>query len=199
MILTGGPGVGKTTIVKSILGIIAAKDFKITLCAPTGRAAKRLSESTGQPAKTIHRLLELRPGKEGNRYDQNNPLDTNFVVVDEASVIDVSLMNSLLKAIPSHAGLLIVGDMDQLPSVGSGAVLGDLIHSNIIPTARLTKIFRQSKTSDIVINAHRINEGKYPGLEENKETDFYFIETDTPEKTHEILLQSCHKKNARSL
>lgn len=189
MILTGGPGVGKTTIVKSILTIIAAKDFKITLCAPTGRAAKRLSESTGQPAKTIHRLLELRPGKENNRYDENHPMDTDFVVVDEASMMDVSLMNNLLKAIPSHAGLLIVGDRDQLPSVGSGSVLADLIHSNIVPTARLTEIFRQSKISDIVINAHKINEGKYPNIDKNKDTDFYFIEADTPEKTHQILLK----------
>lgn len=189
MILTGGPGVGKTTIVKSILTIIAAKDFKLTLCAPTGRAAKRLAESTGQPAKTIHRLLELRPGKENNRYDEKNPIDTDFVVVDEASMMDVSLMNSLLKAIPSHSGLLIVGDRDQLPSVGSGAVLADLIHSNQVPTARLTEIFRQSKISDIVLNAHKINEGKYPNIDKNKDTDFYFIEADTPEKTHHILLK----------
>lgn len=205
LILTGGPGVGKTTIVNSILKIISAKDLKITLCAPTGRASKRLSESTGRAAKTIHRLLELRVGNDSHLYDQQHPLDTDFVIIDEASMIDVSLMYQLLKAIPSHAGLLIVGDRDQLPSVGPGSVLNDLIHSHTIPTAILTEIFRQSNTSDIVISAHRINEGKYPVMvEENQEdqenkanknqTDFYFIEADTPEKTHDIIIKLVTQK-----
>lgn len=207
LILTGGPGVGKTTIVNSILNIISAKNFKITLCAPTGRASKRLSESTGRTAKTIHRLLELRVGNDSNLYDQHNPLDTDFVIIDEASMIDVPLMYQLLKAIPNHAGLLIVGDRDQLPSVGPGSVLHDLIHSQLIPTAILTEIFRQSNTSDIVISAHRINEGKFPvimeaseGNNENmnktdkKQTDFYFIETESPEKTHDILIKLVTQK-----
>ncbi len=196
LILTGGPGVGKTTIVNSILNIISTKELKITLCAPTGRASKRLSESTGKSAKTIHRLLELKVGNDSNLYDQQRPLDTDFVIVDEASMIDVSLMYQLLKAIPSHAGLLIVGDRDQLPSVGPGSVLNDLIHSHAIPTAILTEIFRQSHTSDIIINAHKINQGISPvsDEEDKKQSDFYFIETDSPEKTHDILIKLVTQK-----
>jgi len=184
MIITGGPGVGKTTLVNTILRIILAKRARVLLCAPTGRAAKRLSESTGMEAKTIHRLLEFDPKIWGFRRKQDNPLDTDLVVVDETSMVDVVLMDQLLKAIPGHAALLIVGDVDQLPSVGPGAVLSDLITCGRVPTVRLTEIFRQATASKIIINAHRINRGQMPLKQEESEdiTDFYFIAAETPEE-----------------
>ncbi len=162
LVITGGPGVGKTTIVNSILRILRAKNVEMLLCAPTGRAAKRMSEATGQEAKTIHRLLEADPKAGGFRKDQDNPLDTDLLVIDEASMIDVPLMNALLKAVPARAALLIVGDIDQLPSVGPGQVLADLIGSGVIPVVRLTEVFRQAAQSRIVTMAHRINKGELP-------------------------------------
>jgi len=190
LVITGGPGVGKTTLVNSILLILRAKALNVTLCAPTGRAAKRLSESTGLEAKTIHRLLEFDPQSFGFKRNKDNPLETELLVIDESSMVDVALMNRLLSAVPDKAGLLIVGDVDQLPSVGPGSVLADIIDSGAVPTVRLTEIFRQAATSKIITNAHRINKGQQPLNAEGKElSDFYFIPGDTPEDIHAKLIQ----------
>jgi len=189
-VITGGPGVGKTTVVKSILTIIRAKGAHVRLCAPTGRAAKRLSESTGLEATTVHRLLEFDPQTMGFKHDQNDPLDVDLLVMDEASMMDVVLMNQLLRAVPDHAAILLVGDVDQLPSVGPGAVLGDIIASEAIPTVRLTEIFRQAARSRIIVNAHRINQGLLPETpKDNEASDFYFIQGETPEAIHAKLMQ----------
>ncbi len=188
-VITGGPGVGKTTVVNSILRIIRAKGVKVLLCAPTGRAAKRLSESTATEAKTIHRLLEFDPQTMGFKRNQDQPLDGELVVVDEVSMVDTVLMNQLLRAMPDHCAVLLVGDVDQLPSVGPGAVLADLIGSGAVPTVRLTEIFRQAAASKIIVNAHRINQGQMPERSGKTESDFYFISVDTPEDIHDKLLQ----------
>ena len=190
VIITGGPGTGKTTLVNSLLRIICAKQAEVLLCAPTGRAAKRLSESTGLEAKTIHRVLEFDPASFGFKRGKDNPLEADLVVVDESSMVDVVLMNRLLAAIPTNAALMIVGDVDQLPSVGPGAVLADMIDSGFIPTVRLTEIFRQAASSEIIVNAHRINRGEIPlSNVKGEETDFYFIPSQTPEDIHAKLLQ----------
>jgi exodeoxyribonuclease V alpha subunit len=168
LVITGGPGVGKTTLVNSILHIISQQQVKVALCAPTGRAAKRLSESTALAAKTLHRLLEFDPQNGGFKHGADNPLAVDYLVMDEASMVDVVLMNQVLRAIPDHAALLIVGDVDQLPSVGPGAVLADLLDSGSVPSIRLTEIFRQAATSYIILNAHRINRGLYPEFPQNK-------------------------------
>lgn len=186
-IITGGPGVGKTTIVKSILKIVESLNKKITLCAPTGRAAKRLTESSGFEAKTIHRLLEYKPGA-GAKYNQDYTLDTDFLVIDETSMVDVALMNTLLKAVPTHAAVLFVGDIDQLPSVGPGNILGDMISSKVIATTRLTEIFRQAQTSKIITNAHRINKGEMPFYTNKPADDFFFIALDEPEEIIDRML-----------
>ncbi len=179
-ILTGGPGVGKTTIVKSLLAILKDQRLGVALCAPTGRAAKRLSETTGWPAKTIHRLLEFDPKRFRFQHDQDNPLSVDLLIVDEASMLDIVLSNNLLKALPSHAALFLIGDVDQLPSVGPGRVLADLIDSKTIPLVRLTEIFRQAASSRIIVNAHRVNRGQMPlsAPESTELTDFYFIEAE---------------------
>ena len=183
LVITGGPGVGKTTIVNSILRILAAKRAKLLLCAPTGRAAKRMSEATGMEAKTIHRLLEFDPKAFGFKRNEANPLDCDLLVVDETSMVDVSLMQSLLKAIPEHAAVLMVGDIDQLPSVGPGQVLADIIGSGAVPTVRLTEVFRQAAQSRIITNAHQINQGRMPDLAKPEgETDFYFVPAADPEQ-----------------
>jgi exodeoxyribonuclease V alpha subunit len=190
VVITGGPGVGKTTLVNSILLTIRAKHMEVTLCAPTGRAAKRLSESTGIEAKTIHRLLEFDPKSFGFKRNKDNQLETDLVVIDESSMVDIALMNKLLAAVPSSAALMIVGDVDQLPSVGPGSVLSDIIDSGKVPTVRLTEIFRQAATSRIIVNAHRINKGEMPLKAESTElSDFYFIPANTPEEIHDKLLQ----------
>jgi exodeoxyribonuclease V alpha subunit len=182
LILTGGPGVGKTTIVNAILRILLAKDVNILLCAPTGRAAKRMNETTGQEAKTIHRLLEVNPIGGGFKRNVDNPLECDLLVMDEVSMVDVVLMNALLKAVPERAALLVVGDVDQLPSVGPGQILADMIASDAVPVVRLTEVFRQAAKSRIIINAHRINEGLIPSLEKPEgESDFYFLQADEPE------------------
>ena len=182
VVMTGGPGVGKTTIVKAILRILAAKGTDILLCAPTGRAAKRMTEATGFEAKTIHRLLEVDPRRGGFKRGEDNPLDCDLLVIDEASMVDVMLMQALLKAMPDKAALLIVGDIDQLPSVGPGQVLADIISSGAVPVVRLTEVFRQAAQSRIITSAHRINQGSIPDLSPpGPESDFYFVQADDPE------------------
>jgi exodeoxyribonuclease V alpha subunit len=188
MVITGGPGVGKTTIVTSILQILKAKKIDVLLCAPTGRAAKRLTETTGLEAKTIHRLLEFDPTSMGFVHNHTNPLRADLVV-DEVSMVDVVLMSQLLRAIPDHAAVLLVGDVDQLPSVGPGSVLADIIGSERIPTVRLTEIFRQAATSQIIVNAHRINQGQMPQMREDGTSDFYVIPADDPEEIQAKLLR----------
>ena len=188
-VITGGPGVGKTTIVKAILCILRARKVKILLCAPTGRAAKRMSEAAGMEAKTIHRLLEVDPRAFRFRRDEASPLDCGLLVVDESSMVDVMLMQSLLRALPDHAALLLVGDIDQLPSVGPGQVLADIIGSRAVPTVRLTEIFRQAARSRIVINAHRINAGRMPEVDTgDADTDFFFVPAEDPEQAVERIL-----------
>ena len=182
LVVTGGPGVGKTTIVNAILRILAARGAKLVLCAPTGRAARRMTEASGFEARTIHRLLEVDPASGGFRRDAERPIDCDLLVVDEASMVDVPLMHALLKAVPDHAALLIVGDIDQLPSVGPGQVLADIIASAAVPVVRLTEVFRQAAMSRIIVNAHRINAGIAPDLgKPDAISDFYFVPADDPE------------------
>jgi exodeoxyribonuclease V alpha subunit len=182
LVITGGPGVGKTTLVNSILTILRAKGVNVALCAPTGRAAKRLGESTGLEAKTIHRLLEIDPKNGGFRRGKEYPLDCDLLVIDEASMVDVMLMRSLLASLPDKAALVIVGDVDQLPSVGPGQVLGDIIASDAVPVVRLTEVFRQAATSRVIVNAHRINRGQMPELAAVEGSDFYFVDAADPEE-----------------
>ena len=190
-IITGGPGVGKTTVVNAILRILLAKGIDVRLCAPTGRAAKRLAQLTGLEAKTIHRLLEFDPQAMGFKRDQYSPLETDLVVCDEVSMVDTALMNQLLRAVPTTAAVLLVGDVDQLPSVGPGAVLADLLDSGQVATVRLTEVFRQAAASRIVVNAHRVNQGQVPAAPSDDATsDFYLIRCETPEQVHERLLRA---------
>lgn len=185
MILTGGPGTGKST---TTLGIIRAfQGQRILLAAPTGRAAKRLSEVTGMEAKTIHRLLEFKP-PEGYKRKEDNPLEGDVLIVDEASMIDIILMYSLLRAVPDTMRLILVGDVDQLPSVGAGNVLRDIIDSNAFPVIRLTRIFRQAASSRIITNAHKVNKGEFPELANRKGTDFFFQEVAEPETAAQLIV-----------
>lgn len=194
MIITGGPGVGKTTIVNAIIMILQAKKLEVVLAAPTGRAAKRMSETTGQPAKTIHRLLEFDPHAGAFKRNQNNPLEGDVFIIDESSMLDISLAHSLLQAFPRHAAVVFVGDVDQLPSVGPGTVLKDMIDSKNIPTCKLNEIFRQAANSDIVVNAHNIHQGKkLKAGSKDKDSDFYFIEAEEPEKALHIIQQMVSK------
>ena len=195
MVITGGPGVGKTTIVNAILRILAAKGVEIGLCAPTGRAAKRLSETAGMEAKTIHRLLEFDPVRRRFRRGAGNRLEFGLLVIDETSMVDVPLMHSLMKALPAESALLVVGDVDQLPSVGPGRVLGDLIDSGAVPVARLLEVFRQAARSRIVVNAHRINRGQLPEMGRPQgESDFYFVPADEPNTAIRRTLQLVGKR-----
>lgn len=189
VVITGGPGVGKTTLVFSLLTILRAKRLQCLLCAPTGRAARRLADTTNGEAKTIHRLLEYNPGS-GFRYNENRKLECDVLILDEASMVDVVLMEQLVRALPSTASLVIVGDVDQLPSVGPGQVLRDCIDSGAIPMVRLTEIFRQSAASRIVTNAHRMNEGELPDTKYDPEElgDFYFVEANEPQ---EVVDRTC--------
>lgn len=186
-IITGGPGVGKTTILKSLIAALRGEKMGLALCAPTGRAAKRLSEATGLNAQTIHRLLEFDPSTHQFKHHQSNPLGIDVLIIDEASMLDIVLFHQLLKAIPLHAALLLVGDVDQLPSVSPGAVLADLIESQQIPTIKLTEIFRQATNSQIITNAHRINQGQMP-LPGQKNSDFYVLYQETAENIHDTVI-----------
>ena len=200
MVITGGPGVGKTTIVNSILQILAAKAVKLLLCAPTGRAAKRMKEATGMEAKTIHRMLEIDPKSFGFKRNEESPLDCDLLVVDESSMVDVSLMHALLKAVPDHAALLIVGDIDQLPSVGPGQVLADVIGSDAIPVVRLTEVFRQAAQSKIITSAHRINQGQIPDLAKpDGESDFYFVPAEDPDQAVTRILDMVKNQDPETL
>ena len=177
MVLTGGPGTGKTTTTQGIIAALKTMGYSILLAAPTGRAAKRMREATGMEAKTIHRLLEYNPA-DGYKRNDENPLEGDVLIVDECSMIDILLMNNLVKALPETMHLILVGDIDQLPSVGAGNVLRDIIDSERVPVVRLTRIFRQAQTSRIVMSAHAINEGKFPDISNGKDTDFFFIKND---------------------
>jgi len=189
-IITGGPGVGKTTLVNSILLILRAKKVKCLLCAPTGRAAKRLTETTGLEAKTIHRLLEIDPATGRFSRNEDMPLECDLVIVDETSMVDVLLMHALLRALPKTSGLIMVGDVDQLPSVGPGNALRDLIESGIVPVVRLTEVFRQAASSKIITSAHLIRQGKMPELQSAESgSDFYFVERETPEEIAATLVR----------
>ncbi|MCP4669220.1 MAG: ATP-dependent RecD-like DNA helicase [Deltaproteobacteria bacterium] len=190
MVITGGPGTGKTTIINAILKILSKLKIKIMLAAPTGRAAKRMSEATGHEAKTIHRMLEYSIGKGGFQKNEETPLDCDLLIVDEASMIDVILMHYLLKAVPPTATFILVGDVNQLPSVGAGNVLGDMIASKAVPVVALNVIFRQAKESLIVVNAHKINHGLLPSFKPaGPEDDFYFIEQENPDDVLNIILE----------
>lgn len=193
MVLTGGPGTGKTTLIRAILKIREARGYRVMLAAPTGRAAKRMAEATGHEAKTIHRMLEY-VGTEGESAgfmrNESNPLECDLLIVDEASMIDQILLHHLLKAVPEGSSLIFVGDVNQLPSVGAGNVLKDIIDSGVCPTVMLSEIFRQAQKSKIVVNAHKINAGEMPEFDKNYETglkDFYFIEQEDPEKALQLI------------
>ena len=190
LVITGGPGVGKTTIVNSILKVFTAKRLKCLLCAPTGRAAKRMTETTGCGAKTIHRLLEFDPSGHAFKRNADNPLEADVVLVDEVSMMDLPLAHSLIEAVPPDAALILVGDVDQLPSVGPGSVLKDLIESGAVPTVRLTEIFRQAKASRIIRVAHQVNGGRMPDLgRPEQDSDFYFVKAEEPEAAAELIVQ----------
>ncbi len=188
VVVTGGPGTGKTTILRCLLPILEAKKLRVLLAAPTGRAAKRMAEATGREAKTLHRLLEFSPRDGKFQRDQSRPLDADLVVVDEASMLDLPLMHSLLRAVPLQCGLVLVGDVDQLPSVGPGTVLQDIIASGVAEVIQLTEIFRQAETSQIVVNAHRVNHGAMPLAPRDGGSDFVFIEDEEPEAVQRRIL-----------
>lgn len=197
LVITGGPGTGKTTLIRAVLAIYRQRGARICLAAPTGRAAKRLSEATRYPAGTIHRLLEFSPHQGGFQRNEQRPLGADLVIVDEASMLDILLMYHLLKAIPSHATLVLVGDVDQLPAVGPGNVLLDVIRSDRFAVVRLTEIFRQARQSQIVVNAHLVREGKFPRLrpsDPDRLLDFYFIEKEEPEEVLEVIVKLCRDR-----
>jgi exodeoxyribonuclease V alpha subunit len=193
LIITGGPGVGKTTILRTILAILGKQQVKRVLAAPTGRAAKRLNESTGLEAKTLHRLLEYQGTGTWGRH-RGKPLTGDLFVVDECSMLDAPLMAQFLSALPEGAHLLLVGDADQLPSVGPGMVLYDLITSGQVPCVQLTEIFRQAATSRIITSAHEINKGRVPDLKPQRDGDFFFLETKSPEETSDLIVQLAHQR-----
>ena len=187
MVLTGGPGTGKTTTTQGIIAAFKARQMSILLAAPTGRAAKRMTEATGMEAKTIHRLLEYNP-MDGYKRNDENPLEGDALIVDECSMIDILLFYNLMKAIPSNMRLILVGDIDQLPSVGAGNVLRDIIDSQQIPVVRLTRIFRQAQSSRIVMNAHAINAGHFPNIKNGLDTDFFFINQEDADEMVKLII-----------
>ena len=191
MVITGGPGTGKTTIINAVLKIFSKLKIKIILGAPTGRAAKRMFETTGHEAKTIHRMLEYSFAKKKFLKDENNQLECDLMILDESSMIDTVLMHYLLKPLPPTTTLIMVGDVNQLPSVGPGNVLRDIISSGVAPVVQLKEIFRQAKESQIIVNAHRINSGLMPRTESSgvKPDDFYFIEQENPEEVLRIIIE----------
>lgn len=191
MVITGGPGTGKTTIINAVLKIFGRLGIDILLAAPTGRAAKRMNEATGREAKTIHRLLEFSPQKGGFQKNEEHPLKCDLLIIDEASMIDTVLMYHLIKAIPPHSTLILVGDVNQLPSVGPGSVLKDIISSGSVPVVHLDEIFRQAQDSSIIVNAHLINRGIIPPLDTagKDQTDFYFIQKDEPEEALHMIME----------
>ena len=193
MVLTGGPGTGKTTTTLAIIKAFQHLGARVLLAAPTGRAAKRLSEATRMEAKTIHRLLEFSPG-EGYKKNQDAPLEGEVLIIDEASMIDLLLMHNLLKAIRPEMNVVLVGDVDQLPSVGAGNVLKDMIRSRSVPVVKLERIFRQAQDSEIVVNAHRINKGTFPVLKQEKDSDFFFIEEGDPARLVSIIKELIEKR-----
>lgn len=202
MVVTGGPGVGKTTLVNAILKVLRAKKLQVVLCAPTGRAAKRLSETTGLEAKTIHRLLAYEPATGGFRHDAEDPLEGDAFVIDETSMLDLPLACQVVRAIPRHASLLLVGDVDQLPSVGPGCVLRDVIDSGAARVCRLTEVFRQAAQSAIITNAHLINHGRLPVLaaaakDAAAASDFYFVEAQEPPRGVELILEMVRRRIPR--
>ena len=187
MVLTGGPGTGKTTTTQGIIAAFKARQMSILLAAPTGRAAKRMTEATGMEAKTIHRLLEYNP-MDGYKRNDENPLEGDALIVDECSMIDILLFYNLMKAIPSNMRLILVGDIDQLPSVGAGNVLRDIIDSQQIPVVRLTRIFRQAQSSRIVMNAHAINAGQFPNIKNGLDSDFFFINQEDADEMVKLII-----------
>jgi exodeoxyribonuclease V alpha subunit len=191
VVITGGPGVGKTTLVQSILEIFAAKGLQAVLAAPTGRAAKRLSETSGQTARTVHRLLEFDPATGDFRHDAGNPLRGDLFVMDETSMVDVVLAYQFFRAVPPDSCVVLVGDVDQLPSVGPGSVLADMIDSQTVPVVRLTQVFRQASESQIITAAYEVNRGNVPQLTPPRHElgDFYFIESDEPEAIQDLILR----------
>jgi exodeoxyribonuclease V alpha subunit len=193
MVLTGGPGTGKTTTTLAVIKVFQRLGASVLLAAPTGRAAKRMSESTGMEAKTIHRLLEYKP-PEGYKRNAENPLECDVLIIDETSMVDIILMYNLLKAVADKTIVILVGDVDQLPSVGAGNVLQDIIASGIVNVVRLTKIFRQAQGSAIITNAHKINRGEFPQLKGGKSSDFFFIEEEDPAKVGQIIRELCAKR-----
>ncbi len=196
-VVTGGPGVGKTSTLDALLRILRRAEARVLLAAPTGRAAKRMSEQTGREARTLHRLLEVDPAHGGFLRDAGNPLDCDLLVVDEASMVDVPLMNALTRALPRHAALWLVGDVDQLPSVGPGQVLADVIASGRVAVARLTEVFRQAAESRIVVNAHRINAGRMPEGATDPDGDFFVVAIDDPEIGAEKLVEIVSRRIPR--
>lgn len=190
LIITGGPGVGKTTILNAIIKILGAKKLDILLAAPTGRAAKRMSEATGREAKTLHRLLAFDAKTGGFKHGLGHPLDCDVLVVDESSMMDLPLMHKVAQAMPLEGVLILVGDVDQLPSVGPGTILQSMIDSRAVPVARLTEVFRQAAESGIISNAHRVNEGRMPNFgEANSDDDFYFVKAEEPEQALNLMIK----------